>query len=215
MKCARLNCWNSVTQKGQKYCSANCAPLARYGVKGSGSMKREESFTVERGDHYRELSRKGAYKQIDGTKNTIVIQPIRNESENNRGKDMQTIEPNTETNKNLSTIETHKLRTGSVQNERREILIVPKNELLGSEKETQLMDYIAPRVISEKEESQQMNLLDSTLSHLHGLMKQIAVENPPARTSPEMISAVCNCARNMRDLMKLKLDIVKAAGSMK
>ena len=54
-----------------------------------------------------------------------------------------------------------------------------------------------------------MNLIDDSALHLHGLMKSVAIEAPERKLDPLMINAVCNCAKNVTNLMKLKLDIVK------
>jgi hypothetical protein len=61
-------------------------------------------------------------------------------------------------------------------------------------------------------ESPSMNLLDSTASHLFGLMQGLIANKPPAdvqKYSPEEVNAACNCAKNIREIMKLKLDALK------
>lgn len=73
------------------------------------------------------------------------------------------------------------------------------------------MGFIAPLPGTDGDRSPPRNLLDSTLIHLHDLMKQVGKETTRHQTAPDTINAVCNVAKQMRDLMVLKLDVVKTA----
>lgn len=86
---------------------------------------------------------------------------------------------------------------------------------LGISSATQLMAFIAPSRSSAEASLPSENLIDSSLAHLHGLMKQVGAEDPRKRTSAEMVNAVCNVAREMRSLMKLKFDVLKEARGTK
>jgi hypothetical protein len=77
--------------------------------------------------------------------------------------------------------------------------------------ETQLMDFIAPSPGTDEVPSVSRNLIDSSLEHLHGLMKQVGEVDVRTRTSPAMIQAVCNVSKQITNLMQLKLAIVKVA----
>jgi hypothetical protein len=77
--------------------------------------------------------------------------------------------------------------------------------------ETHLLAFVAPSLTTDKERSPSTNLLDDTIVHLHDLMKDVGKEDARKRTSHEMVNATCNIAKNMRDLMKLKLDIWEMA----
>jgi len=67
-------------------------------------------------------------------------------------------------------------------------------------------------------ESPSMSLLDSTAQHLHGLMKGLTANEPDPslkRYDPETVQAACSCAKNIREIMKLKLDAIKVQKSLK
>lgn len=67
-------------------------------------------------------------------------------------------------------------------------------------------------------ESPSMSLLDSTAQHLHGLMKGLTANEPDPslkRYDPETVQAACSCAKNIREIMKLKLDAIKVQKSFK
>lgn len=77
-----------------------------------------------------------------------------------------------------------------------------------NKKETRLEDFIVPSLPTEEESSQPKNLLDDSICHLHGLMKSAGREaTKDRRLDPAFINAQCNIAKNLRDMMKLKLDI--------
>lgn len=60
--------------------------------------------------------------------------------------------------------------------------------------------------------SQSMNLLDSTAEHLYGLMRGLHANQPEPEIKtydPDRVNAACNCAKNIREIMKLKLDAIK------
>lgn len=77
-------------------------------------------------------------------------------------------------------------------------------------RETQLEDFLIPKLPLEGEISQPKSLLDDSIYHLHGLMKSVGKEIPKDRVmTVPMISAQCNLAKNLRDMMKLKLEVYK------
>lgn len=77
--------------------------------------------------------------------------------------------------------------------------------------ETQLLALVAPLPTSRTVESGSKNLLDDSILHLHGLMKDIAEQMPEQRCDHRMVQATCNVAKNMREFIKLKVDIIKLA----
>lgn len=85
-------------------------------------------------------------------------------------------------------------------------------------------DVIQPEVSTPQSrnallvESPSMSLLDSTAQHLHGLMKGLTANEPDPslkRYDPETVQAACSCAKNIREIMKLKLDAIKVQKSLK
>ena len=52
-----------------------------------------------------------------------------------------------------------------------------------------------------------MNCIDVSIDHLRKLMKDVAKES----ITPETVNAAVNCARQMQNMMRLKLDIMKAS----
>ena len=76
--------------------------------------------------------------------------------------------------------------------------------------ETPFEDFIALPLPLAEEKSHQRNVLNDSILHLHGLMKSVAKEAPPNRKyDPDMLNAQCNVAKNLRDMMKLKLEVYK------
>lgn len=88
---------------------------------------------------------------------------------------------------------------------------LPERSSSTSSPETQIMEFIAPSLTSEGEGSRRESYIDSSLRQLNELMRDVAKENPRQRLSPHMIRAVCDCAKNTRELLKLKLEIYQEA----
>lgn len=66
---------------------------------------------------------------------------------------------------------------------------------------------------SDEVNSRSMNLIDDSVRHLHGLLKSVAVpqggEGMNVRLDPQKINAACNCAKNIHNLLRLQLDVMK------
>lgn len=78
--------------------------------------------------------------------------------------------------------------------------------------ETQPVKRVEPSTPSNGEPLISMDLIDDSMTHLHGLMKGIATEAKDAekrRLDPSMVNAACNCAKNIYGLMRLKFDVLK------
>jgi hypothetical protein len=97
--------------------------------------------------------------------------------------------------------------------------ITPKTKTASKPASTKIVKSVTlPSVLSPPSEtfvlveSPSMSLLDSTANHLHGLMKGLTANQPEAeirKYDPEIVNAACNCAKNIREIMKLKLDALK------
>ncbi len=63
---------------------------------------------------------------------------------------------------------------------------------------------------SETEKLLQMNLVDDTISDLRGLMRSLVERNQTLEwQGVQTVNAACNTAKNITNLMRLKLDVVK------
>lgn len=64
----------------------------------------------------------------------------------------------------------------------------------------------------ETDVSPSMNLLDNTATHLYDLMKGLSQNQPETSIKlfdVERVHAAANCAKNIREIMKLKLEVIK------
>ena len=60
--------------------------------------------------------------------------------------------------------------------------------------------------------SQSMNLVDDTAKHLFALMKGLTHNLPDAEIKsfdPDKVNAATNCAKQIYQMMRLKLDVIK------
>lgn len=77
--------------------------------------------------------------------------------------------------------------------------------------EIQQGDSSKPLMNLEMVNSPSMSLLDDTATHLYGLMKSLGEQSHEFRKlQPHEISIACDCAKNIREIMKLKLEAIKA-----
>jgi hypothetical protein len=213
MKCKRPGCYNEVTSKQMVYCSRGCAPLGNYGAGNGRSVRTEKSTFKELGEPSEAFSSaeppRSSVNEDDmptlpsEQRSALLEKPITGSSSSTSESESA---ENTGTTPSSALPETPSVSTAAVT-----ILPEEKSIVLGTSPETQLMGLVAPQVSSSAAGSQPQNLLDDTLLHLHGLMKQVAAEEKTRRTSPQMIGAACNLAKNMREIMKLKLDVLKEA----
>lgn len=215
VQCGRKGCVKPVRLPGQKYCSKNCAPFASLGAKRiTSEPEMDLSTTKAAGDPLVQSWHEEKQREFDtkqGIMTLISESDTRNRSESIMAeiKRSSTNDSETDGTPNLPSGGTSKTESesnseSSTRNEQRNV--APVNRSL-----TPLLDYIAISPSSEEGNSQPKNLIDDALLHLQGLMKSVAADAPERRPKPEMVNAVCNVAKNMRDLMKLKLEIYQAA----
>ncbi|MGZ3802860.1 MAG: hypothetical protein ACXVB4_01525 [Pseudobdellovibrionaceae bacterium] len=70
----------------------------------------------------------------------------------------------------------------------------------------------------ETAQSASMNLIEESANHLYGLMKQLKPKKNASNievVDTETVHAACNCAKNIRELMNLKLNAMKFQNSLK
>lgn len=91
-----------------------------------------------------------------------------------------------------------------------EMTTTEKNGREGT-RETHSEGSIEQYLTSAMVESPSMNLLDDTAAHLHGLMKRMTPETTDLtnNSSADVVNSACNAAKNIREIMKLKLDAMK------
>lgn len=76
------------------------------------------------------------------------------------------------------------------------------------EKGIQLMASTGLASITGMGESQEKSLLDDSAQHLFTLMQKLSSSSQTS-VSPEIVNAACNCGKNIREIIKLKLDAIK------
>jgi hypothetical protein len=72
----------------------------------------------------------------------------------------------------------------------------------------QLMDSLKPSTSTAAENSNSMSLIDDSAKHLYELMKSSAPTQGQEFNS-ERVKAVCQTAKEMREMLRLKLDILR------
>lgn len=76
-----------------------------------------------------------------------------------------------------------------------------------------------PSLLSDVENSPSILLIDESVQHLHGLMTSVArvpddPEDVNTHLDPQKVGAACNCAKNIVQLLRLKVEMVKLAIEM-
>ncbi len=77
---------------------------------------------------------------------------------------------------------------------------------------TPLTDSTPPSINFDEESSRSVSSIDASVKQLRRLMESTAgglgrIED--VRTSPQMVNAVANCAKQITGLLRLKLDVIK------
>lgn len=208
MKCAREGCGETISQmeldRGMKYHSRDCAPLAHLaGERGTKSARTESIFrapgvalirpfglgkqtrkTMRRGRPPKGLEKKNVLKKGDIT---MQIRPNFQPSSNENTTPTQPIEKNnSEVEQSEPNALTHVARS------------VEASQILG------------------RDESDSMSLIESSVRSLQGLMKsaeeQIRQMGKPGHLTPSLINSAANCADKIQKLLKLKLEIAQRSG---
>lgn len=190
MKCLRKECWGSA-RPDRVYCSRDCARVDQQDLEpGARSEEMERSSIKESG--------------------AASVPPSGNET---------SLETDTLNRNNLRSI-----GPGSASATMRGMLsgeIITSNESgrptdlspslsedRGADGLIRLMDSLKPSGTSETATSHSMNLIDESAMHLRGLMKSVAPSSAP-ETTPEQVKSVCDIAKQMANLLRLKLEILK------
>jgi hypothetical protein len=97
--------------------------------------------------------------------------------------------------------------------------ITPRTKTVSKSLSVKIVKDVTPPSDSKEQSSNvamvvspSMNLLDSVSEHLFGLMQGLVANKPPAdiqRYNPDEVNAACNCAKNIREILKLKLEALK------
>jgi hypothetical protein len=218
-ECARSGCHTEVTLVGQKYCSRACAP---YGHLGGAAIpfakKTEESGTREDGDRSARFAG-GSPQQENDMPNATKMRSSE-KSTKHKNERLTEATPNTPENAANNTIDPNPtsgesdeawsalpMRTDPTKPD----VTDTSDSSLGVNAAIQLLEFVVPSQSLSVDRSLPLNLIDSSVVQLHDVMKQVCRDSPEKKTNPEMINALCNCAKNIRDLLKLKLDIAKTA----
>ena len=73
-------------------------------------------------------------------------------------------------------------------------------------------DSKSPSTTLDGTESPSMHLLDASCEHIYSLMKGLTANAPDVNVraySPEIVNTACLCAKNIREIMKLKVEVMK------
>lgn len=228
-----INCGLSFTvleTSTQKYHSAECAKISE-GTGGGGwksignqaqkaeALKRQKEEglrlvrDIEPNEKIQTLSNK---KKRDSESTTKELSRNKEKAPENT-----TIKIETEKLSNVSSgVKTIK----NVNSKPKEnIMQKTKKDLMKSSSQENI-EEIQPEVCTQQRESSpmvqsaSMHLLDSTAEHLHSLMKGLTANSPDPATraySTDVVGAACNCAKNIREIMKLKLEAIKVQKELK
>lgn len=232
MKCKRPGCPNDAVLN-QVYCSRDCAPFAHLdGGKRSVSAPMARSSTQAPGVLSLPASGKGHDMPLDtassprtpgsasskprGSENRQSETPSARESEGvvagipilKERQDLTRVEPSEPRQAEKSRTDRKGSGTTVTLNP-----IEPKNETAAA---SEILPAASSSqfINSEEARSLSLNLIDDTAQHLHGLMKSVGTKNEDGlnlRIDPQKINAACNCAKNIHNLLRLKLDVLKEA----
>lgn len=101
--------------------------------------------------------------------------------------------------------------TRSVSNEQDGMDLTEQLQPLGDVRKIRLLDFIGGSPNSDEGPSRRKNYLDTTLTHLNALMEDLSHDPSDRKIKKDRVQEICNVAGQMRHLMRLKLDVVKAA----
>lgn len=196
-----IGSWN-----GRNFCSRNCAGIDsqhRFGHTSLGRM--EPSISVEHGDLCLQPRIEDAEKLNEIKDEGQLKQHL---SENNIGQSQKNGEtyPVNDSNKDLNITQDTTDGWTAKENELRTPSLVSDRQLL----------------TANVEESVHLNLVNSSIVELHSLMSKVA-ENVKTKSrsgmdmgiDPQLVNAACNCAKQMGDMLKIKLEAIKIMRSIK
>ena len=231
MNCARVGC-EKMAYPGMKYCSADCAPLAKLSNRQpTQSTPKEWSSFVAHGARsgHASADEKKTPNDIGSARPKSVLKYARPSSGEHITK---------ETLKKSGSViaagtATQKINSTVTKNESKgpETTGTPREETIGSgmqetSKRTEQKSASAETaetlpatspgssIKSDVEKSPSLNLLNDSVQHLYGLMKSVSripatEEEANFRMDPQKVNAACNCAKNMHNLMRLQVDVMK------
>jgi hypothetical protein len=192
MKCAREKCPYQAKQD-RVYCSPDCARLER-AEENSGS-ETDSSSLEDAG----EQSEESSSDELSQEQSSLSEKQTQNTSKSSE----IVSEGNTRTEERRNSEGINSI-TGSELTRRENSF--PLSEDSGADGLTRLAASLKPSENSSAETSHSMSLIDKSATHLHDLMKSVA---PSQTTEPEKIKSACEAAKQMTQLLRLKLDILR------
>lgn len=215
MTCARNGCQNPIDAANGKYCSREHAPY--------GNLSNESSFRSVK----EQLERSGIAERGARSMPSLHVASVRDiakEKESPR-QELRPSGLNVPNNQRSDTIKSAKRdesettmgieKHGTLgMNETR--LTIAEKKPLEETSETPLATFEPQSTISGQDGSRSMSLIDGSVKLMHGLLKsvagQIQTESDLGRiTDPRTVGAACNVAKQMGQLLRLKLEWAKEA----
>lgn len=189
------------------YCSKECAPLGMYGALEkrypTKSELTEKYTTKECGDRLAQYKKEEPQRTTNTTQKKLT-QHILTKDEKETKRSMQQTQNNTKNN----------IETGTKDSVSFTKNTETKKELPSIEPQTQSEDSYKLSESLETASLQSVNLIDDSATQMHGLMRSLAektsqkIKDGSVVTSVD-VQGIVRCASEMRNLLKLKLDIYK------
>ncbi len=230
MKCKALNCYKEAA-RFQVYCSKRCAPCSNLSglekdAKPISSVPTERSSTTDSGEVSRPF-RNDASTFSSGPKKGQALPNFGHYTNPKDESDTISRPSNTEPNKEHAGPDLLPKKSESFLpkewtdekigklREKYGVIGMPKTESnIALEKENEGKEEpqkeVSLKLSSplEEEKSRSMNLIDNSTKHLFSLMSSVKPKTDES-LDPQAINAACNCAKNIRDLIGLKITVLK------
>lgn len=203
-KCGRIECSKEAVP-GMKYCSRECAPWGFYGLSKDGreestvSEKTEKSTISRHGGLLSQSSRDAIAKEraTFKLKTLRLIESTETKSKRNTMKSTKT-QCESEVEKNIGEQPMNKDEPGTSNERKMQSAPIP------------LADSRGALVSAEMEKSLSMNLVEDSMKQMHELMSCIVKEQKTEKSIDAVkVKAAIGCAGQIKDLIKLKLDVYK------
>lgn len=195
-RCAALGCGNHFTvlaTSTQKYHSTQCAKDSGeeiggwYGERKAAMKKiaRKEELASER---LITQTRKGLGPSAENATTQKLLNIMNEESDGPKKTKSVSSKPKENTTPEIKSESAPETKNTSTEKIQREVSIPLSDS-------------------AQMVTSPSMHLLDTSAEFLHGLMKKL--DKPGETTDTETVHAACNLSKNIREIMKLKLDCIK------
>jgi hypothetical protein len=233
-QCKAVGC-KKLAATGQTYCSKECAPLGRFGL-SSGSNTRSARMEESLSKAHGEPSRKPALGELmrlqDGGGDTRTTKNLDVNNLNTQKIETKERAPIEESGGRVSPTWSESYETPGVLIKPEEIRKEMKNNESGTEAseksdslksaQAEIVEYhpassTAPLLNSEEVKLASMSLVDDAIERLHWQMKRLTLRGADqiddtalyTKTEVRRAKMVCDAAKSLSSLVKLKLDAVK------